>query len=281
MILRGSQKFRLYVDESGDHTFQLVDKDNHRYLGLLGLWFNQDTPYKNFCRELSQLKQDAFGWHPDDPPICLHRKDLIDRKGVFRRLRDPAVNELFEGELLRIVKNARFLMAGVVIDKASHRTKTYRELFHPYHYCLTALLERYAGWLERQRHTGDVMAESRGGREDQELRSVFGSTMETGTRFHSSQRFQAALTSRDIKLKKKENAIAGLELADLLAYPLKREMIAEQRGESPPQDFSSALLDVARPRLNCHLYNGANIGVGQGVAQLKNERAPRGSPCHR
>lgn len=56
------------------------------------------------------------------------------------------------------------------------------------------------------------------------------------------------MTSGEIKLKKKEHAIAGLELADLFAYPLKREMIAERRGEDVPEDFSSVLLDVARRR---------------------------------
>jgi hypothetical protein len=34
------KRFRLYIDESGDHTFTLADDDNHRYLGLLGVWFD-------------------------------------------------------------------------------------------------------------------------------------------------------------------------------------------------------------------------------------------------
>jgi|SRR3954453_11524696 len=257
------KRYRLYIDESGDHTFHLVDDDNHRYLGLLGLWFDTDTPYKAYAQALSDLKRDIFEPHPDDPIICLHRKDLIERRGVFRRLRNPDLNERFERELLRVVREAHFCMTSVVIDKASHRTKTYRELFHPYHYCLVALLERYAGWLELEGSAGDVMAESRGGREDEELRAAFDITLQKGTRFHSPEQFQAVLTSVDIKLKKKEHAIAGLELADLLAYPFKREMIAERRGEDLPEDFSAALLDTARPKMNCQAFTRRVAGYGK------------------
>jgi len=257
------RRYRLYVDESGDHTFQLADNDNQRYLGLLGIWFNTFGPYKAFAQALGELKRDIFGWHPDDPPICLHRKDLIARKGVFRRLRNPELNAHFEQGLLQVVREARFCMTCVVIDKASHRTKTYRELFHPYHYCLAALLERYAGWLSLKRSVGDVMAESRGGREDQELRTAFEITLQNGTRFHSPQQFQAVLTSTEVKLKKKEHAIAGLELADLLAYPFNREMIAERRGEDLLEDFSSSLLDAARPKMNCHISTRRVSGYGK------------------
>jgi hypothetical protein len=232
-------------------------------LGLLGIWFDTEAPYRAFAQALSDLKRDIFGWHPDDPVICLHRKDLIGCKGVFRRLRNPELNRRFEQGLVQVVSEAQFCMTCVVIDKASHLAKTYRELVHPYHYCLAALLERYAGWLGRTKCVGDVMAESRGGREDQELCAAFEATLQKGTRFHGPSHFQEVLTSVKIKLKKKEHAIAGLELADLLAYPFKREMIARHRKEDPPSDFSATLLDAARPKMNCNLYNGSTSGYGK------------------
>ncbi|HEX9944884.1 MAG TPA: hypothetical protein VGG03_22975 [Thermoanaerobaculia bacterium] len=107
------------------------------------------------------------------------------------------------------------------------------------------------------------MAESRGRTEDQELLEAFEITLRKGTRFHAPQRFQQVLTSAKIKLKKKEHAVPGLELADLLAYPFKREMVAERRGEQPPEDFSSALLEAARPKMNCQIYTGCISGYGK------------------
>jgi hypothetical protein len=255
--------YRLYIDESGDHTFQLADNDNHRYLGLLGIWFDTDVPYKTFAQALSELKRDIFDWHPDDPTICLHRKDLIDRKGIFRQLRNPHLNARFERELITLVREANFCMTCVVIDKAAHLASTYRDPAHPYHNCLAALLERYAGWLDGQACMGDVMAESRGAREDRELRTAFEATLQEGTKLHDCHHLQRLLTSREIKLKKKEHAIAGLELSDLLAYPFKRKIVAARRGERLPQDFSTALLDIAREKVHCDPSTGGTAGYGE------------------
>jgi hypothetical protein len=257
------KRFRLYIDESGDHTFTLADDVNHRYLGLLGIWFESDGPYREFASALGDLKLEIFGGHPDEPPLCFHRNDILRRKSAYGRLREPEINSRFEAGLLRVIQDARFCMTCVVIDKASHRTKTYRELFHPYHYCIATLVERYAGWLSRFGGEGDVMAESRGRSEDQELLEAFEATLQKGTRFHEPQSFQQVLTSTKIKLKKKEHTVPGLELADLLAYPLKREMVAERCGEQPPEDFGSALLDAARPKMNCHSSTGRITGYGK------------------
>jgi Protein of unknown function (DUF3800) len=263
LIILEEQTYRLYIDESGDHTFNRLEDDNHRYLGLLGIWFNVNSPYKGFAKSLNDLKAELFGWHPDDSPICLHRKDIKERRGIFGRLKEPALNRRFEDGLIEVIAGAPFKMTCVVIDKASHRTKTYRELAHPYHYCLAALLERFVGWLTSTKGQGDVMAESRGASEDRELLEAFEATLEKGTLFRSSQEFQNVLTSKKVKLKKKEHAIPGLELADLLAYPLKREIIAERRGDTPPTDFSAALLDAARLKLNCQANTGKISGFGK------------------
>lgn len=263
MVEKEKKRFRLYVDESGDHTFNLTEDDNHRYLGLLGVWFDSEAPYREFARALGELKKEIFGWHPDDPPICFHRSDIVKRKNIFVRLRDTETNKRFEGGLLKLIGDAQFCMTCVVLDKAAYRAKPYREPLHPYHYCIAALLERYAGWLSQTGAEGDVIAESRGRNEDQELLEAFEVTLQKGTRFHDPQGFQQVLTSTKIKLKKKEHAVPGLELADLLAYPIKREMVTERRGERPPNDFGSALLDAARPKMNCQLSTRQVAGYGK------------------
>ncbi|MES1241988.1 MAG: DUF3800 domain-containing protein [Acidobacteriota bacterium] len=237
------------MDESGDHTLQLADNDNHRYLGLLGLWFETGDPYRGFAGELEALKEEIFGPHPDDDPICLHRKDIVERRGIFGRLRDRDLNARFELGLIDLVSRARFNLACVVLDKLEHGDRLLRERSHPYHDCLAALLERYAGWLDSQELKGDVIAESRGSKEDQQLQQEFRRTLENGTRFLPPEIFRSTLTSTKIKLKKKEHAVAGLQLADLLAYPFKREIVAHRRGAEAPKDFSAAVLNAARAQI--------------------------------
>lgn len=262
-ILVRERRYRLYIDESGDHTLGGGMTDRQRYLGLIGVWFGQDHYYPQFCEQLATLKKIVFNPHPDDDPICLHRKDIIERRRIFGRLCNPEIGRLFDTSLLEVVGAGRFKMTCVVLDKAIHETKTYRQLFHPYHYCLAALLERYAGWLEHVGAVGDVMAEARGKKEDNQLGEAFDATLSQGTRYHSAERFQKVLTSKKLKFKKKTDDIAGLQLADLLVYPLKREMILERREEDIPADFSSRLLEAAKNKLNRQTFSGRIEGYGK------------------
>lgn len=51
------KRYRLYIDESGDHTFKLAESDNHRYLGLLGIWFDVEGSYRSFAQALASLRR--------------------------------------------------------------------------------------------------------------------------------------------------------------------------------------------------------------------------------
>ena len=73
-----SARYRLYVDESGDHTYNLLDNPGHRYLALMGVWFRQLDHYVAFAENLEQFKREIFGPRPDKP-VILHRSDIINR----------------------------------------------------------------------------------------------------------------------------------------------------------------------------------------------------------
>src|ERR1700744_2787051 len=108
-------RFRLYVDESGDHSLNLVDDPAHRYLALLGVWFDQEK-YVEFADNLNQLKRRFFGPRPDRP-VALHRSDIINRKGPFVVLRDNAVHQQFDDELVNLVSQSHFTLICIIIDK--------------------------------------------------------------------------------------------------------------------------------------------------------------------
>jgi len=72
------------------------------------------------------------------------------------------------------------------------------------------------------------MAESRGGKEDLRLKASFARLWENGTDYVVPEEFQEALTSKQLKVKPKANNISGLQLADLLAFPSRNEILKEQ-----------------------------------------------------
>ncbi|HEY3580233.1 MAG TPA: hypothetical protein VGK82_06795 [Pyrinomonadaceae bacterium] len=109
-------RYRLYIDESGDHTYNKLDNVGHRYLALLGVWFRQSDDYLLFARELERFRDNLFGERPDNP-VILHRSDILNRRGPFGILRDNDKRNAFDNGLLKLIEEARFKMTCVLLDK--------------------------------------------------------------------------------------------------------------------------------------------------------------------
>jgi hypothetical protein len=164
-------RYRLYLDESGDHVFRETTETAHRYLCLLGCWF-RNPDYMKFHEALESLKLKYLPHHPDDP-VVLHREDMINARRAFKNLRDKEYRALFYADLLKVIEEADFRIVAVVIDKHELQRAFGETAAHPYHLGLGFLLQRYAGYLNHINRTGDVMAEARGGAEDRLLKESY------------------------------------------------------------------------------------------------------------
>lgn len=238
-------KYRLYIDESGDHTFNLLEDPSRRYLCLLGVWFKLRGEYERFAEDLEKFKKTIFGFRPDKP-VVLHRSEIVNRKGAFGRLRDPGVEQAFNEGLLEIIRDAKFQMIRVIIDKKRYLDE-YEFPYHPYLFCMAAMLERYCGWLKLKNSMGDVLAESRGKEEDHQLQRAYNQFYESGTMGQFGRRHhQSVLSSNKLKIKWKVANIAGLQLADVLAHPIKQAGLIE-KGLAPDSGmvFGKRIYEVA------------------------------------
>ncbi len=219
-------KFRMYVDETGNSDLGSSDDQNHRYLGLTGVVLNLKYVADVLQPELEALKRRFFTSHPDDP-VVLHRSEIINARPPFEALRDDHLRNQFDRELLQLLSEWQYVVITVCIDKRDHRDMYESWRYDPYHYCLAVLLERFIFFLRRSGLKGDVMAESRGGREDRRLKDSYERLWENGTEYVVSSEFRDALTSKQLKVKPKINNIAGLQLADLLANPSRNEILSD------------------------------------------------------
>jgi len=252
----------LYIDESGDHTYDLLDDPSHRFLGLLGVWFRQADQYVAFADDLERFKREMFGPRPDKP-VILHRSDIINRKGPFGVLCSAEARQRFDSGLLKVIDRATFRMVCVVIDKRTHSEK-YASPFHPYHYCLAAMLDRYTGWLGYKNAVGDVMAESRGDEEDLQLMQAYRRVFESGTLMFGHEHHQRVLTSKEIKVRRKVANIAGLQLADLVAHPVKQACLLERGLILDPGDvFGKEIVKAVENKFNVHEGLGKVEGYGK------------------
>lgn len=236
-------KYRMYVDEVGNSDMTASQDPNHRYLSLTGVIIELDYVDKVVFPSLEALKRKYFGSHPDEP-IILHRKELVNKKSPFYSLNDPQLEASFNAELLTLLRNLDYIVITSVIDKLEHQTQYTTWRFDPYHYCLTVLIERYVPWLESKNTTGDVMAESRGGKEDMRLKTAFERLYEYGSDNVTPAQFNACLTSRQLKVKPKSNNIAGLQLADLIAHPSYRATLARRNNQALALNFGGQIAEV-------------------------------------
>jgi hypothetical protein len=210
-------RYRVYLDESGDHVFRETEELAHRYLCLLGCWF-RNPDYLKFHEAIEALKSEYLPHHPDDP-VILHREDMINARKAFKNLRDAAKRAKFDDALLGVIKAAEFKVVAVVIDKRELRRAHGTAAAHPYHLGLGFLLQRFAGYLNHINRVGDILGESRGGREDRLLKESYSRVFERGVWMTRSEVFQSALTSSELKLKPKSANISGLQLGTCLGIP--------------------------------------------------------------
>ncbi len=220
-------KYRIYIDEVGNPDLDSSADPNHRYLSLTGVIVELGHIETLIHPQMEALKIRYFSSHPDEP-IIFHRKDMLNAKPPFERLRDSNTRRDFDRELLELFKRWEYQVISVCIDKQKHKETYSTWRYDPYHYCLTVLLERFVFFLNQKNCPGDVMAESRGGKEDMRLKKSFERLWQCGTEYVDPSQFQSRLTSRQLKVKPKANNISGLQLVDMLAHPSRNEILAEQ-----------------------------------------------------
>lgn len=258
------QKYRIYIDEVGNPDLDSSVDINHRYLCLTGAIFELGYAANVLSPRLETLKKNYFEYHPDEP-IVLHRKEIINHKYPFQVLSDPVIEANFSKDFLTLIDSLEFTVISVLIDKLEHKIKYNLWRYDPYHYCMEILVERFHFFLKDVNAVGDVMIESRGGKEDIRLKKSFRRILDTGTHYIDSEKLRYNLTSLELKVKPKLLNIAGLQIADLLAFPArryifkKRDLLIDDR-----ETFSDEIIKILEKKF----YKRNNEIEGFGIKTL-------------
>lgn len=260
-------RFRMYIDEVGHHRRAAPGEDipSQRYLGLVGIVIEETVGRPALQSALDRLRADHFpeAMAEEDPPV-IHLTEIRKKQGAFTVLNDPERRRAFHTDTIRLVEQAEFISVTAVVDKSSHFSKPYRSRRDPYHYALEILIERYVGLLNMCEGTGDVMTEARDKEADQQLAVEFETIRTEGTRYHSSDDINSALSSSRLKVKPKWKNIAGLQLADLVAHPLWRQVL-EQKGrlQADRDALRNRIRAAANPKRNRQMFTGEVEGYGE------------------
>lgn len=232
--------YRMYIDEVGNADLGASNEPNHRFLSLTGVILKLEYVRDVLVPAFETIKRKYFVRDPD-LKIIFHRKELLNHKYPFDALKDPAVCAAFDVEMLALFEQLEYVVITAVIDKLVHQNRYAAWAYHPYHYCLKVLAERFTMWLGEHGSRGDVMAEARGGKEDTALKLAFSEIHDGGTERMTAKVIQERLTSRELKVSPKHDNVAGLQLADLIAHASWKSMRLSREGQPQAHDFGGRI----------------------------------------
>jgi hypothetical protein len=228
----------LYLDECGTHDMQHVDPTFPVFV-LVGLLVGETYYARTLVPRIKKMKQR----HLVNANAVLHSRDIRRLEGDFRCLRDSEERkQAFYDDLNRLFVGLRIRVFAVAIDKRRLRDRFLAPM-NPYHVSLSQLLSLVCGPpglpSVNRPNVVRIVAESRGKREDKELQAEYQSFSRSGLWTYGApevQRHRASTVIRvfpqRIDFGRKARGIAGLELADLAAYPIGRAVV-NQNWDNP------------------------------------------------
>lgn len=216
--------YNLYIDESGDHGLVNLDQDFPVFL-LCGLLISEAN-YAKMRTNVNTVKSNFW----KNKTVILHSRDIRKCQKEFQVLFDLDLKKMFYEQINDVIVNSDYTVFASAIRKDSY-IKTYGKLSNDvYELALSFIIERTVFFLdsvnanEKRLH---IVIEKRGKKEDKKLDEHFQRLMARGTGFVDAERLRA-LHLEIVFVDKKEN-INGLQVADLLAYPIARYVIDPNR----------------------------------------------------
>lgn len=241
------KKYFLFADECGDQCLSKYDA-NFPIFTLCGIIVSRDQA-RNLEKEMKDLKLKIW----NDKGIILHSHEIRRHKNAFAILQDADARKLFYQELDRILgTNDAYVIVSSAVLKDEYIRK-YGKLGDIYSQSLAFLLERAVFYVD-DKNTGvgayiEAMLERRGKEEDKTLSQSYNTLRETGTYWVSSERMKT--TIQKLTFVPKTANIIGLQIADLVAYPIACHIL---RPDSPNPAF-----DIIRK--NIYVSDGKELGM--------------------
>lgn len=227
------KKYYLFIDESGDHGLVNLDPDFPVFL-LCGIILSEEN-YQKVRQSINAVKSKFW----NNKEVILHSRDIRKCNKEFQILFNDDIKKEFYFGLNDIIQNNRYRILASAIDKAKY-IKMYGKLSNDvYELALSFIIERAIFCLDEVVNVKkelEIVIEKRGKKEDKKLEEHFQRLLSRGTGFVSADRLNEVHIK--IVFKDKKENINGLQLTDLVAYPLARYVIEPKRA-NPAFDILS------------------------------------------
>lgn len=220
-------EYIIFCDESGDHGITKINPENPIF--VLAFCIFRKNDYVSIIKQaIAKLKIDFWG----HDLVVLHNHEIRKSTGEFLFLFNEEKRRVFLHALNETIKSLPFYIVATVIDKRELRESL--NASNPYLLALGYCLEQTLIFLEQHEQLHKlthIIVESRGKPEDRDLGFAFDQiTSQTNNSYPMSIRFA-----------NKQTNSSGLQIADLVAYPIARHVL---KRDQPNQAF-----DIVREKL--------------------------------
>lgn len=228
-------EYYMFIDESGDHGLSNIDPDFPGFL-LCGVLMSSDD-YNIIKDDLNAIKRKYWG----NKEVIFHSTDIRKCRKEFQILFDMDLKANFYADLNKAVTKNNYTIIASAIDKEKF-IKTYGKLSNDiYELSLSFIVERAIFFLDDIPGIKKLIIgiERRGKKEDKLLNEHFQKIKARGTSYVSSQRLKDL--GLQIHFREKKENINGLQLSDLVAYPIITHVMNPQRA-NPAYDLISPFI---------------------------------------
>ncbi|MDE6032479.1 MAG: DUF3800 domain-containing protein [Muribaculaceae bacterium] len=212
-------KYYLYIDECGDHQLEKFNP-NFPVFTLCGVLI-PGNQLKKLEDDVNSFKREFF----NNEKVIIHSRDIRKQEKEYSILQYPETRNRFYEAINKILGQD-----GVyIIVCCSILKEPFIEKFScgedVYGLSLKYLIERSIFCMDDKIKDGtiEIYIERRGIKQDRTLLNYYNRLRATGTKWVTSERLVSRL-GRFIFSHKKDNII-GLQLADLIAYPITRHVL--------------------------------------------------------
>lgn len=173
-----------------------------------------------------QLKKQFWG----DKKVILHSRDIRKCEKEFVVLFNEKIKKEFYEQINNLISSSNYEIISSAIDKNKYIKRYGRLSDDVYEISLSFIIERSIFSLDSRKDSDkklNIVIERRGKKEDNKLLEHFQRLCSRGTGYVSSSRLKAY--GINISFEVKSDDIAGLQLADLIAYPIARHVLDPNR----------------------------------------------------
>ena len=237
--------YYLYLDECGDQNLISFDS-SFPIFTLCGVLVSENK-LSDFENEINSIKREFW----NDENVIFHSREIRKHQKRFVNLNDTTIKNQFYKRINNLLsQRGVYVVVCCAVPKSPCIDKFGCEI-DIYGIALSYVLQRSIFYLDEVEPNGKIriIVEKRGKREDRNLRDYYNRILETGVKYCPEERMKSHI--HDFNFSAKSEYINGLQIADLIAYPISRYVLYPDK-ENPA-------FDIVEP--NIYVSEGRRLGL--------------------